>query len=214
MEVSLAQFVMMYPRLPQSTQVAYHGHFQAACRQEEINTPKRLAMFFANLSAESGHLLHNEESFAYGADRLFKVYPAHFKTFADAVRYAKAGPVAIANHVYANRMGNGDEASGDGHKYRGRCPIMITGFNNYFKYGAKLDLPLTSKPEMAADMKYGALISACFFRTVGCNAQADLNNFDHVCDLINIGHLTAQIGDSIGYEERFHLLQVMTGVFA
>lgn len=85
----------------------------------EINTPERIACFFAQCSHESGGFKAKVENLNYSADALNKVFGKYFGTKRDATKYAR-NPEKIANVVYANRMGNGDEASGDGFKFRGR----------------------------------------------------------------------------------------------
>lgn len=97
-----------------------------------INTPARVTHFVSQLFAESGALAKTEENLNYSADRLLQVFPRYF-TRANVNDYARK-PEKIANRVYANRMGNGNEASGDGWKYRGRGLIMITGKQNYQSY--------------------------------------------------------------------------------
>ena len=95
----------------------------------EVNTPMRLSHFFAQAHHESG-LKPISENLNYKADRLCKVFPKYFTNIELANQYEKQ-PVLIANRVYANRMGNGDEKSGDGYNYRGRGFFQITGKENY-----------------------------------------------------------------------------------
>ena len=98
-----------------------------------ITTPLRFCHLIAQLALESGEFRYVEENLNYSADRLMVVFPKYFKDKATAQRYARH-PEMIANRVYANRMGNGDEASGDGWKYRGRGYIQLTGKQNYLAY--------------------------------------------------------------------------------
>lgn len=106
-----------------------------------------LAMMMAQLSVESFKFTKREESANYSANRLYEVFPSHFKNLNEAAIVAKQGPKAILNRVYANRMGNGDETSGDGWKYRGRGLIQITGKNNYIKLTEIVKIDLVSAPD-------------------------------------------------------------------
>ncbi|MFN8581646.1 MAG: hypothetical protein U0163_11810 [Gemmatimonadaceae bacterium] len=109
----------------------YIGPFEDMLPKYGIaNSRQRLAHFFAQILHESGSLRYDMENLNYSADALLAVFPKYFKTREQAVAYARQ-PQKIANRVYANRMGNGNEASGDGWKYRGRGLIQLTGKDNY-----------------------------------------------------------------------------------
>jgi len=111
----------------------YYSYFLQYCDKYKINTPERIAHFLAQVNYESGYMNYIEEKFTYSAKRLLQVFPKYFKTVEEANKYAYK-PEKIANRVYANRMGNGDEQSGDGYRYRGRGLIQLTGKNNYLKF--------------------------------------------------------------------------------
>lgn len=180
-----------------------HADFSAACVRFGIDTPERMAAFCANDYHESLGRTRFEESFAYKtAKRLREVFPKYFKTLKIAEEYLLMGPKAIASRVYANRMGNGSEASTDGWRYRGGGDFQLTGASNYSKFGQKLGIPLWSHPELARIPKNGALIAGAFWDEAGCNALIDAGDFDGVCDKINIGRKTFLIGDSNGYADR------------
>jgi len=98
--------------------------------QYDINTPERIAAFISQCAHESGNFARLNENLNYSAEALQKVWPRHFPNKEIAEQYARQ-PEKIANRAYANRMGNGDESSGDGWKYRGRGLIQLTGFTNY-----------------------------------------------------------------------------------
>ena len=102
-----------------------------------INTPARQAAFLAQLAHESAELRRTQENLNYSWDRLRKVFPRYFRSDAEAQAYDRQ-PERIANRVYANRMLNGDETSGDGWRFRGRGPIQVTGRENYRKSGQAL----------------------------------------------------------------------------
>jgi len=119
------------------------------------------AHFFAQTSHETGEFRLFSENLNYSADGLLKIFPKYFKSNAAALSYARK-PEKIANRVYANRMGNGDEASGDGWKYRGRGALQLTGKANYIAFAEFVKDPeVVTNPDLVAD-KY-AFESALFF---------------------------------------------------
>lgn len=180
-----------------------HADFAAACVRFGITTPERMADFCANVAHESRGRTQFEESFRYRTpERLREVFPKYFKTPAKAQEYFKLGPKAIASRVYALRMGNGSEASADGWRYRGGGDIQLTGAANYIKFGQKLGIPLWSNPDLARTPKVGALIAGAFWEAANCNSYSDAGDFDGVCDVINLGHKSPEIGDSNGFPER------------
>ena len=115
----------------------YVASFNMWAEAFKINTPKRIAMYLAQTLHESNYLKATEENLNYSADGLLKTFPKYFNV-QTAQTYAR-NPQKIANKVYANRMGNGDEDSGDGWKYRGRAYIQLTGKSNYQAF-SKYDL--------------------------------------------------------------------------
>lgn len=111
----------------------YFYFFEKYCDKYEINTALRLAHFLAQVNNESSNMKVIEENLKYSAKRLLQVFRRYFKTLEEAKLY-EFKQQKIANKVYANRMGNGSELSGDGWKYRGRGLIQLTGKNNYLKF--------------------------------------------------------------------------------
>lgn len=179
----------------------------------EIDRPARAGMWLANIAFESVELTELEENLAYKTvARLRAVFPRFFPDDAIASKYIKAGPEAIASRVYANRLGNGDEESGDGWAYRARGPLGITFRSNYMAAGLKLfgDVSLLAEnPEYVTDPEIGAATAAWFWDQADANTYADENDFDGVCDVINIGHKTRSLGDSNGFASREHYLKVL-----
>ncbi len=192
--VTALQFAQLYPGIGVTQQDSWRKAFNAAALEFELNTLQRLAAFHAQISHESYGLKHQEESFNYTPERLLAVFPRHFSTVKQAKDYINRGPQAIANRVYANRMGNGDEASGDGYRYRGRGPTALTGKANYIEFGTALGLPLAEKPEQAKEMVPGARIAARYFYTRGCCELADQDDIEAITKRIN--------GGSIGLADR------------
>ena len=170
----------------------------------EIDTPKRVAAFLAQCAHESGGFKFLKENLNYKAESLVKVFPKYFKTLAEAQKYAKQ-PQKIANRIYGNRMGNGDEASGDGYRYCGRGLIQLTGKNNYTMFAESLEMAVEDVPEYLETFE-GAVQSACFFW--------EQNNLNQWADKGDILTMTKRInGGTIGLEDRIkhynHALHVL-----
>lgn len=159
----------------------------------EIDTPERVAAFLAQCAHESGNFRFLKENLNYKAASLRKVFPKYFPDDATAAAYANK-PEKIANRVYGNRMGNGDEASGDGFRYMGRGLIQLTGKNNYTIFAASIDTPLDQIPEYLQTFE-GAVQSACWFwEQNGLNQWADKKDILTLTKKIN--------GGTIGLEDR------------
>lgn len=157
-----------------------------ACARFKIDTPDRQAAFLAQLAHESLELTRLEENLRYSPDRLMAVWPKRFPTVEIATKYANS-PHALADFVYANRMGNGDEASGDGWKYRGRGPIMVTGKDWYRRLTAALGVPLLDCPDGLCTKAYGSLAAGYIWVSMDLNALADdLPNDDDLADFDSI----------------------------
>jgi putative chitinase len=175
-----------------------------------IDTVDRASMFLANVAHESRELTALEENLSYRPARLLEVFPRHFKDLAEAERYSSLGPAAIASRVYANRLGNGGEISGDGWTYRARGPIGVTFKSNYMACSVAIcgDADtLLKNPEFLRDPEFGAASAGWYWDSRDCNARADAGDFDGVCDLINIGRKTSRIGDSNGFDDRVSYLR-------
>ncbi len=188
-----AQYKELFPKAKASSEQDYADFF-LACQDWDINNPKRLAAFCAQIYHESVGLSVLSENLNYTAAGLMKTWPSKFKTRALAVEYQRRGPEAIANKVYCYRMGNGSEDSGDGWRFRGRGYIQLTGKNNYRTYADIVKLPLESNPDLAMVPKNAARIAAAFWATNGCNELADQGDILKITQRIN--------GGSIGLPER------------
>jgi putative chitinase len=172
----------------------------------EINTPERVAAFLAQCAHESGNFKFLKENLNYKAESLCKVFPKYFPDINLAKQYEKK-PEKIANKVYGNRMGNGDESTGDGFRYMGRGLIQLTGKNNYTLFAAAIDTPLEEIPEYLQTFE-GAVQSACWFW--------EQNNLNQWADKKDIMTLTKRInGGTIGLEDRIkhynHALHLFAG---
>jgi putative chitinase len=143
----------------------------AVIEKFQINTPLRLAHFLAQCAHESGNFKAVNENLNYGAAGLRSIFGKYFKDDASA-KASERKPEKIANKVYASRMGNGDEASGDGFKFRGRGYIQLTGKDNYSAFDKVVDDNILSAPDLVAT-KYPLLSAAWFWNSRSLNALAD-----------------------------------------
>lgn len=151
------------------------------------------AAFIGQCGHECNNFKTLEENLHYKADTLMRLWPQRFPTLAVATTYAN-NPEKIANHIYGGRMGNGDEASGDGYRYRGRGCIQMTGKDNYVTASHALGIDFVSSPELAALPKYAALTAGWFWDARKCNEMADRPDWVALTKKIN--------GGLIGLDER------------
>lgn len=151
----------------------------------DIGTAAREANFLAQIAHESAGFARLDENLNYSPAGLLKTFAKYF-TADDAVVFAH-DPRRIACRVYANRMGNGDEASGDGYRYRGRGLIQLTGRAMYARCGKAIGLDLEGAPEQLLEPPHAALSAAWYWQTNGCNELADDGNFTAITRKINGG---------------------------
>jgi putative chitinase len=159
----------------------------------EIKTPLRVSHFLAQVLHESGNLKLTKENLNYSSTGLTKTFHKYFLTEEVARPFAKQ-PTKIANKVYANRMGNGDEASGDGGKFIGRGFIQLTGRDNYTAISKSIGVDFLAHPELLETVKYAALSAGWFWDKNQLNILADADNILSITKKIN--------GGVIGLEDR------------
>lgn len=157
----------------------------AAMTMFEINTASRMKMFLAQVAHESDGFTVLVENLNYSAARLMATFPRKFST-EQALAYAHS-PDRIANHVYADLNGNGDEETGDGWRFRGRGLIQLTALGNYQRCGRALGVDLVAAPELLETPEFAAKSAAWFFSANGCNELADKNDFEGITRRINGG---------------------------
>jgi len=138
----------------------------------EIDRPLRQAAFLAQVLLESSEFRQLQESLNYSVARLREVWPKRFPSDEVAVQYAQQ-PEKLANRVYADRMGNGDEASGDGWRYRGRGLIQLTGRENYARFANAAGIDALGQPDLLAGPPGAVLSAAWFWHSRGLNELAD-----------------------------------------
>jgi len=192
--LTLSQLKQLLPKNP------YVEHWHHALEQlfpdYDINTPKRMAAFIAQCSHESGGFMVLKENLNYKPASLRKLFSKYFPTDELAQQYCSKPnkQEAIANRIYANRMGNGDESSGDGYRFCGRGLIQLTGRSNYQSFADSLEMNINDVPEYLATFE-GAAQSACWFwETNGLNKYADAGDILGLTKRIN--------GGTIGLEDR------------
>lgn len=162
----------------------------------EINTPLRLAHFLAQCGHESGGFRLTKENLNYSAKGLMGIFKKYFPTEALAKTYERK-PEKIANKVYSSRMGNGDEASGDGAKFCGRGYIQLTGKDNYTAFGKSINEDIAANPIWVAE-KYALLSAAWFFNKNKLHTMADGGATDAV-----VTSITKRVnGGTIGLPDR------------
>ena len=204
MELTLQQLQQLLPKNP------YVDHWHEALEQllpdYEINTAQRIAAFVAQCAHESGGFTAIKENLNYRPESLVKLFSKYFNL--DSAKQYCAHPNKqeyIANRIYANRMGNSDEASGDGYRYCGRGLIQLTGKSNYQNFADSLQMAVEDVPEYLATFE-GAAQSACWFwEANNLNRWADAGDILKMTKIIN--------GGTIGLEDRIkhyeHALHVL-----
>ena len=158
-----------------------------------ILTPRQQAAFIGQCGHECGNFRVLEENLNYRAATLMKLWPKRFPTLDIATEYA-GKPQKIANKVYASRMGNRDEASGDGYRFRGRGCVQLTGSDMYFHAGKELGADFWANPDLVATPQYAALTAGWFWSTHNCNKLAEAADWLGLTKKIN--------GGTIGYDDR------------
>ena len=178
---------------------------QDACDRFEINTPSRLACFLAQVAHESGGFNAVKENLNYGAQGLVNTFHKYFPTLEAAQPYER-NPEAIANRVYANRMGNGDEASGDGFKHRGRGLIQLTGHDNYAAFAADMGMDIDEAIEYLETYEGATMSAAWFWWKNNLNTWADQEDMLTLTKKIN--------GGTIGLADRKHHFEIIKEALA
>lgn len=170
---------------------AWYEPVAAAMQKHGINTPLRQAHFLAQVGHESGGFRYVEENLNYQYGALLAMFGSRI-TKEQAMKYGRTSEHAankqmIANIIYANRIGNGDTASGDGYRYRGRGLIQITGKSNYRDLVQPLGVDVVANPDLLADYKLAAESAAAWWKIHGLNEIADADDVGRITRVINGG---------------------------
>ncbi|MCV0147186.1 glycoside hydrolase family 19 protein [Pseudomonas aeruginosa] len=190
MLITEQQLLQIFPNAGPQAGV-FAGALNRGMTRFGITPPARVAAFLAQIGHESSQLTRLVENLSYSARGLAATWPSRYRG-ADGNPNALAlnlarHPQAIANNTYASRNGNGDEASGDGWRYRGRGLLQITGRANYRTAGAGLGQPLEAEPELLEQPDWAALSAAWWWSTHGLNELADRGEFAAITRRINGG---------------------------
>lgn len=169
----------------------------------KIDSRMRAAAFLAQVGHESGQFRALVESLNYSAEALVRTWPSRFTTQSSAAYSRK--PEKIANKVYADRLANGSESSGDGWRYRGRGLIQLTGRSNYRAAADGLGLPLIDKPELLEQPEYACQSAAWWWAQNGLNELADAGKLEAITRKIN-GGLHGQADRLALYERALKVL--------
>jgi putative chitinase len=153
--------------------------------------------FIGQCSHECNHFKTLEENLNYRPETLQKLFGHKFQP--DEINSYAHNAEKIANRIYANRMGNRDEASGDGWRFHGRGCIQLTGHDNYWYFGQAVGQDFISNPDIVAQPLYAAMSAGWFWQTHGCNQLAKAENWEGLTKRIN--------GGTFGIEERIALTQ-------
>lgn len=185
--ITLGLLQKMCPATKSTTLSQYVGPLNIVAKHYGLfENTKRVAAFLAQIAHESGNFNFTRENLNYSAAGLNKTFRKYFPTLQTAKPYAR-NPAKIANRVYANRMGNGPESSGDGFKFRGRGLIQLTGKNNYTRFARAINMSLDDAIAYL-ETPMGAVASAgWFWDTNKLNVYADMNDFIGLTRRINGG---------------------------
>lgn len=189
----------IFPKTPQNILLKYVDHINYFCDANQINTKLRISHFLSQVGHESGELMFSAENLNYSAQGLLKTFRKYFDDI--SARSYQKKPEMIANKVYANRMGNGSEQSGDGWKFRGKGLIQITGRTNVTSFANDI------KKSVEDTIKYldtprGCVHSATWYW--------NKNNLNKLADANDIRGLTKAInGGSNGLEDRKRLFDLI-----
>lgn len=168
----------------------------------EIDNNNRIAGFIGQCQHESGNFRRLTENLNYSGKALRAVWPSRFKSDEQAAAYHRQ-PEKIANKVYADRLGNGSEESGEGWKYRGRGVIQLTGKANYAAASDAIGIDFVAEPDLVTQPLYAVMTAGWFWKT---------NKLNYLCDSQDWKTLTKRInGGTIGLEDRIkHIEHVLT----
>ncbi len=189
MTITINQLNRIMPNAATDACQSFLEEFNTQLPAYQIDTPLRIAAFIAQGAHESGELCELVENMSYSTpERLMAVWPSRFPNKEFAMLYVK-NPSKLGSFVYANRMGNGDEASGDGYKYRGRGWFNGTGKEFYQKMTTISGHDFVSNPDDMATPKY-AVLSACEeWKASNLNKLADTGDIKQITKIINGGYI-------------------------
>lgn len=164
-----------------------------------INTKIKQAAFIGQAGHESEHFTKLEEGLSYSAERLMKVWPKRFPTLESAQPYARNGR-ALANKVYGGRMGNREEKSDDGFRFRGSGWLQLTGHDNFYHASKGCGVDFVMNPDLVRTPQYAAMTAGWFWATHKCNEIAESQDWVKLTKVINGGDIGLK--DRIAHTEQ------------
>jgi putative chitinase len=185
-----------FPKTPKDRLNLFVQPLNKTCIKYQVDTVNRLASFLAQVGHESAGFIYTQENLNYSQQGLVNTFPKYFPTQAIAAAYARK-PEKIANHVYANRMGNGPEASGDGWRYRGRGLIQLTGKANIAAFAADMEMKISDALDYLDTMEGATMSAGWYWGRNNLNQWADRGDITRQSKIIN--------GGTNGLEDRLHL---------
>ena len=196
----------VFPLSRESDRKAYLPFLNEYMDKHGIITACRIRAFLAQVGVESAQLKAVEENLNYSASGLLAVFGKYFRTKAEAQAYARK-PEAIANKVYASRLGNGGQQSGDGWRYRGRGLIQTTGRRNYALLEKETGIGFVECPDLLATPRYAVLSAAAFWKRNGLNELSDRLAGASEADVFK--QITRRVNGGLnGYDERRKLYEL------
>lgn len=198
--ITAEQLRKIMPALPAPTAVLLAAAFNKLLPVYKMDSPDRFHEFIARVAVESQQFTHLQEGLNYSAERLHEVWPGRFPTLAAAAPFAHNSQ-KLANHVYANRMGNGDEASGDGYRYRGVGPMQLTGKDMHTDYATYKGIPAFNVVPFITESVENAVDSALWLFCIKKDLEDEADNDDMLT-------ITKKInGGTIGYKDSLPFLE-------
>jgi putative chitinase len=185
LEITAESLKRLEPLIRDDRASSYAAALEAIRQTAGLTTPARVRHFMAQIAHETAGFRALVESTDYKDPAFLKASFSNVKSLGLAKKLVSKGARAIGNCIYANRLGNGDEASGDGYRYRGRGFIMVTGRNGYRDAQVYSHLPLLSEPERLADPATAAKVTARYWMSHNINAAADAGDIEKVTELVN-----------------------------
>jgi len=208
MNITLDQLAAIVPTTARASLASFVEPLNRCFEKWGVSTPLQVAAFLGVFTHECGGFTRMAENLNYSAQGLANTWDRYSATGKRGgppnalANRLNRNPQAIANNVYANRNGNGPEASGDGWRYRGAGVPQLTGKSNFQAYADATGIDAVGNPDQLRTAAGGVDPAGWYWYANGLSAYADKGDFDGVCDIVNKGRKTAAFGDAIGFAER------------
>jgi putative chitinase len=194
--ISIEELKQIMPQATDQKVLQFQEEFNKHLPDFNITTPMRLAAFLAEGASDSSELTALTDNLNYTTARLLQIWPDKFRSFKEAQQYSN-NPQKLGNYMYANKMGNGNQLSGDGYRYRGRGFFKITGFENYNKMKQAIGVDFVTYPDLITAPRYAVLTACIIWNELNLNSFADEGNIKTLFKKINI--LNTNLQEKISY---------------